>query len=212
MVRLSLVPENRFFFDYIERAGDNVAATATAVNGLLVDYSDVSRKLEEVRRHEHEGDKITHELMRALNSTFLTPLDREDIAELARALDEIVDTLWAASVRLELYRIPAVTEAARQFGELLVEQTGVIASALPEIRNPRRMPHLHGAIEEINRIENAADELLHSSLADSFSELEDVGQLANAVKWREIYGFLEEGTDAGEDVGDVFDSLLLKYA
>ena len=144
--------------------------------------------------------------------SLLTPLDREDIAELARALDDIVDTLWAASVRLDLYRIPAVTEAARHFGELLVEQTAVIASALPEIRNPRRMPRLNGAIEEINRIENEADELLHSSLTDSFSELADVEQLANAIIWREIYGFLEEGTDAGEDVGDVFDSLILKYA
>ena len=212
MVRLSLVPENRFFFDYLERAGDNVAETATVVNGLLADYSDVSRKLEEVRRLEREGDQITHELMRALNSTFLTPLDREDIAQLARALDEIVDTLWAASVRLEIYRIPAVTPAARRFGELLVEQSTVIAGALPDIRNPRRMSRLHGAIEEINRIENAADELLHSGLTDCFSAVETIEQLADAVKWREIYGFLEEGTDAGEDVGDVFETLLLKYA
>ena len=212
MVRLSLVPENRFFFDYLERAGDNVAATATVVNGLLVDYSDVSRKLAEVRRLEHEGDEITHELMRALNSTFLTPLDREDIAELARALDEIVDTLWAASVRLELYRIPAVTPSARQFGELLVEQSAVIAGALPDIRNPSRMSRLHRAIEEINRIENAADELLHSSLSQLFSSVKTVEELTNAVKWREVYGFLEEGTDAGEDVGDVFESILLKYA
>ena len=212
MVRLSLVPENRFFFDYLERAGDNVAATATVVNGLLEDYSDVSRRLQEVRRLEHEGDEITHDLMRALNSTFLTPLDREDIAELARALDEIVDTLWAATVRLELYRIPVVTPSARQLGELLVQQTAVIAKALPLLRDPKGMSRLVTEIEEINRIENAADELLHASLSQLFSGVKTVEELTNAVKWREIYGFLEEGTDAGEDVGDVFESILLKYA
>jgi predicted phosphate transport protein (TIGR00153 family) len=212
MVRFSLVPENRFFFDYLERAGDNVAATATTVNGLLVDYSDVSRKLEEIRHLEHAGDEITHEIMKALNSTFLTPLDREDIAELARALDEIVDTLWGACVRLGLYRIGTVTATARQFGELLVEQTGGIASALPRLRNPRQMSRLIPKIEKINQIENAADELLHLSLSDCFSEVKTVEDLTNAVKWREIYAFLEEGTDAGEDVGDILESILLKYA
>ncbi|UCF78862.1 MAG: DUF47 domain-containing protein [Candidatus Eiseniibacteriota bacterium] len=212
MLRLKLTPEGNRFYQLIENAGANMAEAARALVELLSETGETAQILEQIRALEHEGDEITHEVMRALSRTFITPLDREDIAGLAQKLDNVVDRIWAAALRLSLYGMSPVTPIARRFGELVLKQTEAIAHALPSLRNRKKMAGLANINVEINRIENEADELLHEGLVQSFARQESVEDVVLGLKWREVYSFLEQATDAGEDVADTLESIVLKYS
>src|SRR5687767_2731116 len=124
MFRFSLLPKDDKFFDYFERAGDNLVEAAQTLEALLGDFGALETHLERLKKIERTGDEITREVMRALNRTFITPLDREDITELIHRLDDVVDKAWAGAVRLKLYAITEPDETARQLAGVLVRMTG----------------------------------------------------------------------------------------
>src|SRR5215213_7610766 len=105
MVRFSIIPRDARFFDYFEAAGANLLTLARELEDLLTNYSEIEAKLGRLRELEHTGDTITHDVMRALNKTFITPLDREDITALIHALDDVADKAWAAASRLHIYQV-----------------------------------------------------------------------------------------------------------
>jgi predicted phosphate transport protein (TIGR00153 family) len=168
---------------------------------------DARVKLHAIKEVEHQGDQITHEVVRRLNTTFITPLDREDIHALASRLDDVLDYIEAAAERLVVYRIKEPTAASRAMAQVIVD----IARATDRaVRCLRTMdPGFHEQAVEVNRLENSADNLLRDSLAELFEQQADPIEV---IKWKEIYETMEIVTDRCEDVVNVIEGIILKMA
>lgn len=212
MVLARFLPQDERFFDYFRKAVSNAAEVAQALFDLLEHYDDVERKARRMRDLERQGDEITHQIFNALNRTFVTPLDREDIADLTARLDDFVDTIEAAVHRIWLYRMEEPTEHARLLARIINEQAKLIAGTIPHLEKRREWDHmLHCAID-INRLEGEADDVLDQALAELFEGVEDVRGLIKAIRWGEIYQDLETATDRGEDIADTLERIVVKNA
>lgn len=211
-MRLSLIPENRQFYDFIENAASNMLESARALRGLLEDNSSLEGKLERLHELEHKGDEITHTTLDTLNRTFVTPFDREDIAFLIRRIDDVVDFAWAAAVRLQAYSIREVTPTAIEFGRLIFQQAEILARALCMLRSRGKMKEILEISREIHDLENKADEVLRGALAKRYdSGPHTIESLILGLKWSEIYTILEKATDRAEDIADTLQAMVLKY-
>ena len=211
MFRFGLIPRDTRFFDYFERAGENLTEAARVLVTLMDDYGARETHLEELKRLEHTGDEITREVMRALNRTFITPLDREDITQLIHRLDDVLDKAWAGAARMQLYAIPEPDETGRQLAAVLVKMTEALMRALPLLRSRGEMQRIIPITEEIDRLESEADNLLRAGLGRLFVDVSSVEGVVLAVKWREIYDFLEAATDVAEDAANVLEAIVLKH-
>src|ERR671935_1193274 len=127
LARLRLIPQDERFFDLFNRSASNTLEGARLLHELLNNFVDVERKARHLKDIEHTGDEITHEVFRALNRTFVTPIDREDISNLASALDDVIDWIEETARRIRLYRITEPTHIARQFATVILEQADQIA-------------------------------------------------------------------------------------
>jgi predicted phosphate transport protein (TIGR00153 family) len=212
MVLARLLPNDARFFQFFRAAADNAVEVAQQLLQLLQRYEDVERKTRRIRDLEHRGDEITHQLYSALNSTFVTPLDREDIRDLAGKLDDFVDRVEEAARRLRLYRIDQPTELARLLGRIIGDQAVVIAQAVSLLEHERNSEALMRHIVEINRLEDEGDDALDRALESLYDHASDVAALVTAHRWGEIYGLLEESTDRGEAVANTLEGIRTKYA
>jgi len=200
------VPRQQKFFDSFKEAAQNALAGAQALKEMFDHYRDPQESWKRIVDFEHEGDKITHRIMRMLNQTFLTPLDREDIHALTTALDNVMDAIEAAASRMVLYKIDEVTPEAKRMCGIIVtsaEQMVKAVSHMPKLED------VEGYCIEINRLENAADEIYREATAALFDgERPPLG----VIKWKEIYEILETATDRCEDVANTVESIALKSA
>src|SRR5919205_2061596 len=160
LARLRLIPQDDRFFDLFNRSAENTLEGARLLNDLLVNFVDVDRKARHLKDIEHTGDEITHEVFRALNRTFVTPLDREDISLLASSLDDVIDWIEEVARRIRLYRIDQPTTIALQFAKVILEQAEQIARAVPLLEQRKQAETLRAATQELHRLENEADDLL----------------------------------------------------
>jgi hypothetical protein len=206
------IPQEERFFELFNRDADNVLEGARALLVLMENYTDVERKARRLKDIEHSGDEITHEIFRALNRTFVTPLDREDISELAGALDDVLDGAEEVSRRMFIYKIDEPTELARQLARVIVEQAEIIAKIVPLLSNPKDRATIEKASVEIHRLENEADELLVQALGGLYDEATDVPSLARAIRWSDLYEILERATDRAESVATVIQNIVVKHA
>jgi uncharacterized protein Yka (UPF0111/DUF47 family) len=212
-MRFNLIPENPRFYDLIEAAGSNMVEAARALDDLLSNYTDLEKKLEHIHELEHRGDEITHSTIDALNQTFVTPFDREDIAFLTRRLDDVVDFIWAASMRLQAYSIEEVTPTAADFGKLILRQSEILSEGLTLLRTRSKMRGIGDLSREIHTIEHRADEVLRGALASRYdSGPYTMESLVLGLKWSEVYTILEKATDRAEDIADTLQAIMLKYA
>jgi uncharacterized protein len=212
LARLRLIPQDDRFFDLFNRSADNILEGARLLNELLVNFVDVDRKARHLKDIEHTGDEITHEVFRALNRTFVTPLDREDISHLASALDDVIDWMEEVARRIRLYHIDQPTAIACQFGRVILEQTEQIARAVPLLEVRRNADALERATQEIHRLENEADDLLADALGTLYDGVTEVPQLIKAMRWDDLYQLLEDTTDKAEGVAIVLSNISLKNA
>lgn len=201
-----IVPQDRAFFNWLDAAAQNSVDCAQALQQLLESYNSLAEKRGRVKDLEHKGDQITHEIFEALGKTFITPLDREDIAALAHAFDDIADYIYAACNRLFLYEVTKPTPEMRKFADILFLQTSELASALKEVRSPRTIKTSLKHCIEIHRLENEADRLLNETVAALFR----TGDAVHIMKHKEIYEMLETATDKCEDVADVISDIVRK--
>jgi len=212
MVLARFLPQDEHFFDYFQKAASNAAEVAQALRDLLDHYSEVERKARRVRDLEHQGDEITHQIFDALNRTFVTPLDREDITDLAGRLDDFVDTIEQAVRRIWLYRIDEPTEDARLLAHIISKQATLIAGTVPLLENKRQWHQLLQCSIDINRLEGEADDVLDRALKGQFEGVSDIGGLIKAIRWGEIYQHLEDAADRAEDVADTLERIVVKNA
>lgn len=212
MVFAHFLPHDERFFVYFQKDVENAAQVAQALCDLLDNYSDVERKVKHVQELEHQGDDITHQIFKALYSTFVTPLDREDIADLASKLDDFVDAIEDATRRIWLYRIDAPTDYARRMAHIIDQQAQLIASTVPKLEKRRDWDKLLQCSIDINRLEGEADDILDQALASQFNGVNDIPGLIKAIHWGEIYQQLEAATDRAEDIADTLERIVVKNA
>jgi uncharacterized protein len=200
-----LIPREERFFDLFEEQGRNIVATAGRLREMIFDFSDAPAKAMAIKELEHAGDVLTHDLIRKINTTFVTPFDREDVYALASRLDDVLDLIEAAADRLVLYRINAPTSGARAFADVIVKTADSVKAAVECLRTMSKGYHKHCV--EVNRLENEADRLLKELIAALFADVTDPIEV---IKWKEIYETLEEVTDRCEDVVNVIEGIMLK--
>jgi hypothetical protein len=201
------MPREPKFFDLFEKSVANVAKAANELADFLEDYTNVPLKVARITELEHEGDAITHQIMEQLHRTFITPLDREDIALLTERLDDVMDFIEDAANAMLLYRIEQPTIRAREMAAILVTMTSELVVAVPLLRNRSKMKGMLEHCVEINRLENEADAVIRLALAELFDDT----PIADVIKWREIYEHLETAADKGEDVANVLEGVVLKH-
>jgi predicted phosphate transport protein (TIGR00153 family) len=213
MVLARFLPRDEQFFDHFREAASNAAEVARLLAELVERGEDVERQVHRLRDLEHRGDEITHRVYSALNSTFVTPLDREDIRDLASEIDDFVDDLEEVGRRLVLYKLAASPEPARLFARILREQAEILAQAVPLLDNVgKHTPALRRQILEVHRLENEADDALNQALAHLYDGVTEIPALVTAMRWGELLGLLEDATDRAEDVANTIEGIMLKNA
>lgn len=212
LARLRLIPQDARFFDLFNRSAENTLEGARLLDDLMNNYVDVERKARHLKDIEHTGDEITHEVFGALHRTFVTPIDREDISNLASSLDDVIDWIEEVGRRIHLYRVDEPTEIARQISRVILEQAEQIARAVPLLETRREADQLQRATQEIHRLENEADDLLAGAIAHLYDGVTEVPELIKAMRWNDIYQLLEDTTDKSENVATVLNNIALKNA
>src|SRR5688572_21022436 len=164
-----IVPQDRVFYDLLERLGRHTQEITAEFKFLLAHWSNLEIQRQKIKAIEHAADEVMHETFDRLNRTFITPIDREDIARLAHALDEVIDSVYAATNRLVLFDIPEPTAEMKTFTEILEKQVAELVQGLNSLRRPSSMaaailPHA----VEMHKLENDADRLLYNCVAQLF--------------------------------------------
>jgi predicted phosphate transport protein (TIGR00153 family) len=211
-MRLRIIPREGRFFEMFNQGAETVLEGATALLDLLEHYSDVDRKARRLKDIEHQGDEINHQIFDALNQTFVTPLDREDISYLAAALDDVLDWTEEVARRLRIYKIDEPTDLARQFARVLVDQAHEIRRAVGLLEDLKGREAIHQAVIEIHRLENEADDLAMEALSGLYEGVADVPALVQQIKWGDLYAILEEATDKADQVAHALRNIAIKHA
>ena len=201
-----LIPREEKFFDLFEQQGANIVAAARVLEELVHDYGNAKAKTEQIKDLEHAGDTLTHELVKRLNTTFITPIDREDIYALACRLDDVLDLIDAVADRLLVYKINEPTPGCVDMAKVIVKTAEATDRAVRCLRtlSPNYLKHCI----EVNRLENEADRLLRDLLVALFEGTDPI----EVIKWKELYETMESVTDRCEDVVNVIEGIVLKMA
>ena len=205
----TLIPKEEKFFDILDEAAENVHRASVAFLDLVAHWSPTSAQIEYIRDLEHEGDRMTHEIIDRLNRTFITPIDREDIHSLATEIDDVIDIIQATMDRMQLYRIDKSSPILVQMVEVLTKASEAIVKAVKSLRDLKHSRRTLDFCIEINRLENEGDAILKSALGDLFSDQKDVLEI---IKWKEIYEAAEYATDKCEDIANVIEGIVVKNA
>ena len=208
---LKLIPETAKFFDMFRTSAELNLEGAKVLAEMLASASDIEGKARTLKDIEHRADENTHEIFRALNVTFVTPLDREDISELASALDDVIDWTEEAARRLRLYQLGAPTDLAKRLGAVIVRQTEEVSGAIGLLEKGRRSEELERATRAIHALENEGDDIFAEALGHLYDGVTDVPGVIRATRWGDIYTVLETATDRAEHVAVVMHNVALKH-
>jgi predicted phosphate transport protein (TIGR00153 family) len=207
-VKLKVSQRGQAFFELFIASAENVRVAAEMLKELVDDYTDVEVKARRIQEREHEGDEVTHEIIRRVNTTFITPLDREDIYKLATDMDDVMDAIEAASDLFVLHHIETPLPEMRAQVDVLLRaavQTEEALRELPKMGKARLEPYW----VEINSLENEGDKLFRRAVADLFS---GDHRAMDVLKWKEVIETLEEALDGLENVANTIESIVLKHA
>ena len=205
-MRLRIVSGERTFFDLFEQLAAKVQEGADGLLELLENFGDRERKVGHLLDIEHEGDELTHEIIRRLNTTFVTPFDREDIHHLASSLDDVLDSIEAAAEYIQLYNIEQPLPQMISLTRTLADAAGKTADAMPRMR---KMKGLDEYWVEINRLENEGDRAYRRTVAHLFS---GDYKAMDVLKFKEIIEEIEAAIDRLEDVANTVESIYLKQS
>ena len=206
MARLSelVIGKDRHFFDLFEEAAGNNLRAADLLDQMLRGFPDRNELARDILICEQEGDRITHDIIRRLNETFVTPIDREDIYELASSLDDIVDYTEEVADYLGLYKIEAPMEQGQQLAHVLLQATRQLAEAMPRLRDFGDLGHY---TVEINRLENDGDRISREAIASLFHTGIDP---MIVIRWKDIFERLESAIDATERTANILEGIVIK--
>lgn len=205
----SLKKREEVFYDLFDETIEKALEAALLLEELMNDYTDITRKIAHLKDIEHECDMHVHKIMKALNASFITPIDREDIYSIAKEMDNIVDTIEEAANKFELFHVTEVREAAKIMAKLIVACVRELKIVVNELRRMKRSKILREKIIEVNRIENEGDVVYRGAIKSLF---ETETNALEVIKWKQIYEFLEDSIDACEDVANILEGVVMKHA
>lgn len=209
MARLPFLPREHKFFDLFEQSAENIIKASKALKEMLDKWQFVDSCIAEITELEHEGDSITHQVLSLLHRTFVTPFDREDIALLAHTMDDVLDFIQSAADAMFIYKIKSPTPRAKELAEVIMLAAAEMGKAVASLGHKKEYKQMLERCVEINRLENSADRIYRAAIGELFDSATDVAEL---IKWREIYEHMETATDRCEDVADVLEGVALKNA
>lgn len=204
-------PSNTVFFELFEK----IAANVTSMGKLLkqmVNETDINKRnslSQSIIDMEHGNDELTHSVFTELGRNFITPFDREDIHYLATSLDDIADYIYATAKKITTYRVNPNETGIQKMAELIVQAAEQVQAAVMELRDMKKVRDITEALVKINSIENQADDVFDLSIEYLFDTEADAKEV---IKKREVYQAMEVVTDKCEDVGNVIESIIIKYA
>ena len=204
-------PREMVFFDLLEGAAANILDAAQLFDrelrsGDATRFAELRRQMKDL---EHVGDELTHQIIDRLNQTFVTPIEREDILELAHCMDDVADCLDAVCERLVLYRIDRIMPAAMELSSVIVEGAQDLVKLVGSLRRMDNVAEIRTRIRHVHVLENKADSLYHGALAQIFESPKDPIEL---MKWKEILETIEEATDRIERVAQSVGSTVMRNA
>jgi len=206
-MKLRLFPKDHKFFDLFREDAANLREGALALQELVDHFEDVGRKYEHIKKIEHQGDNITHELFTRLRDTFITPLEREDIHGLASGLDDVLDCIEGVASRMWTFKLARPTPELKTLVDIIVKAVDQIFEAIDNLES---LAHVHAFCKQINILEYEADVVCREAIAELFEKAETAAELKDLIKLKEIYTRLEVAADRCEDVANVIEEIILK--
>jgi len=206
-----LVPKDSKFFPLFIGVAENLVEGSKAFK-TLVTLEDVSKRpaiIEKIKDFENQGDTFTHTIFTELNSTYITPFDRQDIQDLTNSVDNVLDYTNKTAQRILLYKPKRLPAEMNQIADMLIESAELILFAMKELHRNKSYKEINNACVRINTLENAADAAYHVGISDLFENEKDPIEL---IKLKEILQALEKAIDCAEDVSDVIKTIILKQA
>lgn len=204
MVRL--IPRDVKFFHMFAEMASNLGDGARLLKKTLAEFREIEVRVQQLKDIEHRGDEMTHNVLTKLNQTFITPFDREDIYRLASSLDDVLDFIYAAGMRLTMYKIKEAPPSAARLAEIIVQQCDELSAAVAGLeKHDKVLDHC----VEINRLENEADQVARTAIGALFDKETDPISL---IKLKELHEILETATDKAEDAANVLEGVVLKSA
>jgi predicted phosphate transport protein (TIGR00153 family) len=197
------------FYDLFDGTMEKALEAANALVDLLEDYTDVETKIAHLKDIEHECDLHVHKVLKALNASFVTPIDREDIYMVAKEMDNIVDTIEEVANRFVLFHVTTIREEAKVMSKLIVECVFELKCLVNELRVMKRSKILKDKIIEVNRIENVGDVVYRNAIKGLFEKETNAIEL---IKWKQIYELMENSLDSCEDVANIIEGVIMKHA
>ncbi len=203
---MSLIPRERRFYNLFEQQAATIVRSAGLLEQALADMANLPALQREIKDLEHQGDDLTHEIVRTLNRTFVTPFDREDIYDLAAGLDDILDYIEEVADTTNLYRITTIPEPARELARLLAQAVAQLEQAIGKLESGKGGDE---HVIEVHSLEDVGDSISRRAIAELFS-----GQHPplEVIKLKDLYGLLEDGLDRCEDVANVLEGIAIKNA
>ncbi len=204
-----LLPRETSFFDFFERHAALTIKGTKEFEDMVKTGGSMAARAKRIKEIEHETDVITHDCVKALHETFITPIERDDIHRLITRMDDIMDTVESASERIALYELVVMTPEIKELARVLVKSTEKLHEALQGLRDMKNAQLVQEKCIEVNSLENEADAILRIAVARLFKEETDP---LTIIKWKEIYESLEEATDRCEDVANIIEGVILEHA
>ncbi len=201
-----LIPKEEAFFDLFKKAAHNMIEGSRLLKDMMEDFRDPAGKAKRIKEVEHVGDGITHDIATRLNQTFITPIDREDIHDLASALDDILDVVEAVADRFVIYKIAKPTDSAIRLADILYQASVAVGCGVDRVNLSHAQ--INECSVEVNSLENEADRVSRDAISGLFEKETDP---IAVIKWKEIYETFEAGTDRCEDVANILERIVLKH-
>jgi len=205
------IPKNEQFYGLFRQAAEVGDEIARAFAELIENYHEVERKVRAIREIEHRGDAVASRISEALTQTFVTPIDREDIVLLSERLDDFIDAIEEAARRMWLYRLERPDRHTRAMAGVIAKQAAVLKAAMPLLEDLKTAPILLQKTAEVRRLEDEADALMDQAAISLYDGVSDVPGMIRAMRWGELYEYLEEATDRAQDVAKAMEGIALKH-
>jgi len=205
---MRFIPREEKFYDLFEELADKIVEGAKLFLDMLLHYDTFEMRLTKLKEIEHEADIITHRTYEKMHTTFLTPIDREDIYALVNKMDSILDMIEASAVRMYLYKVKTPAEELFVLMRILTEAIAKVKGVVHALRDKKNFKMILEACVEINTLENEGDYVLRTAMARLFEREKDPIEL---IKWKEIFERIEESIDVCEDVSNIIEGIVLKH-
>jgi uncharacterized protein len=205
---MKVFSKDRDFLELFDKVGANITQAATVLVAIMEHFTNLDNWAKEVHELEEDGDMLTHDIIKKLNKTFVTPFDREDIHALASKLDDILDFIWGTAERLAVFKMKEPRKEALIMSKEILTTVELVHKAIKTLKE-KDYTRMQEYCVEINKLENKMDRIFRDALGHLFDEMKDP---VLVIKWKEIYEHLENASDKCEDVADILESIAIKNA